>query len=74
MKSLLSLSAALVLTLALALPAVAGEAPCPGLTTTVPTQDTATGIMPNGATATGDIPSDLGEMVLGIIEGMLVAP
>jgi hypothetical protein len=74
MKCLLSLSTALVLTLVSSLPAVAGEAPCPGLTTVVPAQDTAPGIMPNGATATGDSPSDLGEMALRIIEDMRLVP
>jgi hypothetical protein len=73
MKCLVSICVTVVLTLALALPALAGHAECPGLTTTLP-QGAATGIMPNGATAAGDIPNDLSEIVVGIIEGMLLAP
>jgi hypothetical protein len=62
-----------ILTLVLALPALAGHAECPGLTT-VPAQAAAPGIMPNGATTPGDIPNDLREIVVGVIEGMLSVP
>ena len=71
MKNLRRLCAGLVLTLALAAPAFAGQVDCPGVTQPPPTEEaTVAGEMPNGIDSS-DTPGAVIEAVFSVIVTML---